>query len=76
MVDLLTRSSPAASRQAAIWAGVCVVLLVAAVTRVTAERGGKSFSYKSCEVVLWRNGQVAEEWVYVEDLYAFDDFWS
>jgi hypothetical protein len=29
-----------------------------------------------CEVVRWRDGQVAEEWLLVDDQYAYDEFWS
>ena len=46
------------------------------VTRVTAKRGEKTLQYEMCEMVRWRDGQVAEEWVYVDDQYAYDDFWS
>lgn len=47
-----------------------------AVFRLTATRNGKRLDAQMCEVVEWRDGKVAEEWVFVKDLYAFDDFWS
>ena len=47
-----------------------------AISKVTATRGDKTTEYKFCEVVQWRDGQVAEEWIFVDDQYAFDAFWS
>ena len=47
-----------------------------ALSKVVATRGDKTLEYKFCEVVHWRNGQIVEEWLYVDDQYAYDEFWS
>ena len=47
-----------------------------ALSRVTASRDGRTLEYDMCEVVLWRDGQIAEEWIFLEDEYAFDEFWA
>lgn len=41
-----------------------------------ATRDGKTLEFDVYEVVRWRDGQVAEEWLLVGDQYAFDEFWS
>ncbi len=47
-----------------------------ALSRITASRSGKNLDVRLCEVVHWRNGQVAEDWQSFDDLYAVDEFWS
>jgi len=47
-----------------------------ALSKVVATRGDKTFDYKFCEVVQWRNGQIEEEWIFLNDQYAYDKFWS
>lgn len=48
----------------------------ASLSRMTVTRGDRTLEYELCEVVRWRDGKVAEEWVLVDDQYAYDDFWS
>lgn len=48
----------------------------ASFTRTTVTRDGESLEYEFCEICRWENGQVAEEWVFVRDLYAYDEFWG
>lgn len=48
----------------------------ASLSHVRATRGDSTLEYDLCEVVRWRDGQVAEEWVLVDDQYAYDEFWS
>ena len=48
----------------------------AALYRVTADRDGRSLDATACEVCRWDNGRLAEHWFYVDDLYAWDEFWS
>ena len=47
-----------------------------ALSKIVATRRDKTFEYKFCEVVQWRNGQVVEEWVFLNDQYGYDEFWS
>ena len=47
-----------------------------ALFRVTAARAGKTLDAKVCEVVHWKNGQIVEDWTFVYDQYAFDEFFS
>jgi ketosteroid isomerase-like protein len=47
-----------------------------ALSRVRATRDGVTAEWNMCEVCRWRDGQVAEEWVFVEDQDAYDEFWS
>ena len=46
-----------------------------ALSRVTAKRDGETIEYNMCEVLLWRDGQVVEEWIFLDDQYAYDEFW-
>jgi ketosteroid isomerase-like protein len=48
----------------------------AALFHWTATRNGKTRVYPVCEVIRWRNGQIAEEWGYYDDQYGLDAFWS
>lgn len=48
----------------------------AAIGRVTATRDGRSLEYEFCEICEWEDGRVAEEWIFVRDLYAYDRFWG
>lgn len=45
-------------------------------TRATVTRDGETLEYEFCEICRWENGQVVEEWIFVWDLYAYDDFWG
>lgn len=47
-----------------------------ALFRISATREGKTLRSNLCEVTHWHNGQVTEDWVSVDDQYAFDEFWS
>ncbi len=47
-----------------------------ALFRFGATRSGRTFEFRVCEVIHWRNGQIAENWGYVEDQYGCDEFWS
>jgi uncharacterized protein len=48
----------------------------AAIFRFTARRGGRQSDVRVCEVSEWRDGRSVEQWLFVDDQYAFDDFWS
>ena len=48
----------------------------AALFRWTATRDGNTRDYPVCEIIRWRNGQIAEEWGYYDDQYGLDEFWS
>ncbi len=48
----------------------------AALFQFTATRGDKQLDILVCEVAEWRDEKVAEEWLFIRDLYAHDDFWS
>lgn len=47
-----------------------------ALTRVTAERGGKRLADNSATVFHIRDGKAEEVWIHPGDLYASDEFWS
>ena len=47
-----------------------------ALFKITATRAGKTLDANFCEIVHWRNGQVAEDWGFAYDQYTFDEFWS
>ncbi|MFQ5873715.1 MAG: nuclear transport factor 2 family protein [Dehalococcoidia bacterium] len=47
-----------------------------ALFRVEATRGGRTLGARFIEVVHWRNGQIAENWMSSDDQYALDEFWS
>jgi len=47
-----------------------------ALAHMKVTRGDKTLEYDVCEVVRWRDGKVAEEWLLVDDQYAYDEFWS
>ncbi len=47
-----------------------------ALFQITASREGKTLEANYCEIVHWRDGQVAEDWCVAFDQYAFDEFWS
>lgn len=47
-----------------------------ALFRITASRGGERLDADFCEVVRWKNGQVAEDWGFAFDQYGYDEFWS
>ena len=38
-------------------------------------RDGNTWEFDLCEIVRWRDGKVAEEWLLVDDQYAFDRAW-
>lgn len=48
----------------------------AAIFRFTATRGGRQSALVVCEVSAWRDGKSTEQWLYFDDQYACDDFWS
>lgn len=48
----------------------------AALTEFTATRGEETLAMRGCEVCKWEEGQVVEEWIFVEDQHAYDEFWS
>lgn len=48
----------------------------AGLSHMKATRGDKTLEYDLCEVVRWRDGKVEEEWVFVDDQSAYDEFWS
>ena len=41
-----------------------------------ATRGDQTLDMGVCEVIRWRDGQILEEWSYLDDQYAWDAFWS
>jgi hypothetical protein len=47
-----------------------------ALTRATAERGGKRLADDGVSVFHIREGKAVEVWTHLGDLYASDDFWS
>ena len=49
---------------------------VVALTRVAAESGGKSVTWKGANVYAVRDGKISEAWFMLDDLYAYDSFWS
>ena len=48
----------------------------ASLSRMKLVRGEKALEFELCEVVRWSQGQVVEEWLLVDDVYAYDEFWS
>ena len=49
---------------------------VVALFKMTATREGKTLDANLCEVGHWREGQIVEDWIFVYDQYAFNEFWS
>ncbi len=47
-----------------------------ALFRFAATRSGKTVEFNVCEDVRWRNGQIVEEWTYLDDQYGWDTLWS
>ena len=47
-----------------------------ALFRFAATRNGKTLEFKVCEDIRWRNGQIVEEWIYLDDQYGWDALWS
>jgi len=47
-----------------------------AISKVPATRGDEKLEYDFCEVFRWESGRLAEEWLYVLDVYAYDAFWG
>jgi ketosteroid isomerase-like protein len=43
---------------------------------VTAEVGGKTFTYSTCNVWRVRDGKIVEARAHIYDLYAWDEFWA
>jgi hypothetical protein len=39
-------------------------------------KGDKTVEFDVCEIVRWRDGKVDEEWLLVDDQYAYDEFRS
>lgn len=44
--------------------------------RAESTRTGKVLERRMVNVYRVRAGQLAEAWIHLDDLYAFDDFWS
>lgn len=44
--------------------------------RVSARRGDRELETGAYEVARWEDGRVVEEWLFVRDRDAWDDFWS
>lgn len=49
---------------------------VVALTRVEAEAAGKSATWRGSNVYQIRAGKIAEAWFMLDDLYAYDQFWT
>jgi uncharacterized protein len=49
---------------------------VVALTRVEAEGAGKSATWRGSNVYRLRAGRIAEAWFMLDDLYAYDRFWT
>ncbi len=47
-----------------------------ALFRFAATRGDTTMETRVCEVIRWRSGQIVEEWLYSDDQYGWDEFWS
>ena len=47
-----------------------------ALFRFAATRSGKTLEFNVCEDIRWRNGQIVEEWTYLDDQYGWDALWS
>ena len=41
-----------------------------------ATRSSHTLICRVCEVIRWKNGQIAEDWAYYDDQYGWDEFWS
>ena len=50
--------------------------LVAGVQQNTGERNGKRLAVDVCLVFQLKDGRITEGWEHIQDLYAWDDFWS
>lgn len=48
----------------------------AAIFRFTATRGGRQSDVMVTEVSEWRDGESVEQWLFFDDQYALDEFWS
>jgi uncharacterized protein len=49
---------------------------VVALTRIKAQSEEKAVSWTGANVYAIRNGKIAEAWFMLDDLYAYDSFWS
>jgi ketosteroid isomerase-like protein len=49
---------------------------VAGVQQNTGERTGKRLAVDVCLVFQLKNGRITEGWEHLQDLYAWDEFWS
>jgi uncharacterized protein len=49
---------------------------VVALTRVEAQAGEKKVTWQGANVYAIRDGRIAEAHFMLDDLYAYDDFWS
>ncbi len=47
-----------------------------ALFRFAATCSGKTSEFRVCEDIRWRNGQIVEEWIYLDDQYGWDALWS
>ena len=47
-----------------------------ALFRFAATRSDKNSEFRVCEVIRWRSSQIVEEWLYYDDQYGWDAFWS
>ncbi len=47
-----------------------------ALFRFAATRSDKTSEFRVCEVIRWRSSQIVEEWLYYDDQYGWDAFWS
>jgi ketosteroid isomerase-like protein len=47
-----------------------------AIGRYSATRDGRTEEFRICEIILWRDGQILEEWSYLDDQYRWDALWS
>lgn len=45
-------------------------------SRLSARRGDRELDVVAYEVARWEDGRVVEEWLFLRDLNAWDDFWS
>ncbi len=50
--------------------------VVAAFQHATGERAGKLLDVTACQVMSFRDGQIADVRGYYSDLYHLDEFWS
>jgi hypothetical protein len=58
------------------WEGCQLALLVAAFQHATGERSGKRLDVTACQVMSFRDGQIADVRGHYSDLYHVDEFWS